>query len=75
LSNFSRLSSISVLPINFFRYFSKPNTSQQPQTGVKTNSLIRPRLTSFVAIPMMISTSAIISAVISVIEVVGGTPM
>ena len=65
---------MSVFPITFFKYFSKPNPGQQPSTSVEINSLIRPRFTSFVAIPMIISTSAIISAVISVIAVVGGIP-
>jgi len=66
---------MSVFPINFFRYFSKPTIRQGSLTSEKTNSLMRPRFTSLVAIPKMVSTSAIISAVISVIAVVGGTPM
>jgi hypothetical protein len=37
------------------------------------DSLIRPRFTSVVAIPMMLSTSANISTVISLMAVVGGT--
>ena len=39
----------------------------------EVSSLIRPCFTSFVAVPMIVSTSTIISTVISVIVVVGGT--
>ena len=72
LSSFLSASSRSVIPANFLRNFSTRSSVQiHGQPG--GNSLADPRLSSFVAIPKMLSTSTIISVMISVIAAVGVT--
>ena len=72
LSSLLNASSISLLPISFFRYFSEfmSVTRNAPQ-GI--SSLARPCFISFVTIPKIPSTSTMIFTMISFIASVVGT--
>jgi hypothetical protein len=72
LSSFLSASSRSVIPVNFLKNFPAHRSiiiNRQP-IG---NSLVDPRLISFVAIPKTLSTSTIISVIMSAIAAVGVT--
>ena len=72
LSSFLRASSRSVLPASFFTKLSRRGSATVHGQPIG-NSLADPRLSSFVAIPNILSTSTIISVLMSVIAVVGVT--
>ena len=72
LSSLFSASSMSVLPINFFPYFSGHH-SVDSDILVLNHSLIRPCLISFVATPRIDITSTMIRVIISIISAVGGT--
>ena len=72
LSNFFSASFISVLPISVFPYFSKRHIGYC-SILLLNYSLNRLRVISFVAIPRIERTSAIMWVITSVISVVSGT--
>jgi hypothetical protein len=72
LSNLFSASSISVLPISFFPYFSE-YCSVNGDILIMNCSLVRPCPISSVATPRMERTSTIIRMIVCIISVVGGT--
>ena len=70
LSSFLSASSRSVLPANHRRNFTIHSSGRIHRYPIR-NSLPDPRLSSFVAIPKIVRTSAIIAVIISVIATVG----
>jgi hypothetical protein len=66
---------MSVLPVNFFRYFSNQGHQSKMVNTCVIDSLIRPRFTSLVAIARIVSTSTMISIIMALMAVVGVIPV